>query len=135
MSAKTQKFSDPHWLETNGFAALAEISRLLEEQENEGRDALIRTLEFRKVLHPYEPILSALIQRAGLYPYLEDEDGLSTADLVNLEYHGAEGMNDIVLHSAQAKVYRALMDGANVILSAPTSFGKSLLIDAMIASG
>lgn len=134
MSASTQKFSNPTWLKEHGFSALAEISQLLEDQENEGRDALIRTLEFRDLLRPYEPIISALIQRAGLYPYIEDEEGLSTSDLVNLEYHSAQGLDDIVLHSAQAKVYRALMDGANVILSAPTSFGKSLLIDAVIAS-
>lgn len=134
MSASTQKFSNPAWLKEHGFSALAEISQLLEDKENEGRDALIRTLEFRDLLRAYDPIISALIQRAGLYPYLEDEDGLSTGDLVNLEYHSPQGLDDIVLHSAQAKVYRALMDGANVILSAPTSFGKSLLIDAVIAS-
>ncbi|HEY8943925.1 MAG TPA: DEAD/DEAH box helicase, partial [Polyangiaceae bacterium] len=31
-------------------------------------------------------------------------------------------------------VYRRLMDGSNIILSAPTSFGKSLVIDALVAS-
>lgn len=91
MSASTKKFSNPAWLKEHGFSALAEISQLLEDCENEGRDALIRTLEFRDLLRPYEPIISALIQRAGLYPYLEDEDGLSTSDLVNLEYHSAQG--------------------------------------------
>ncbi|MBS0206522.1 MAG: DEAD/DEAH box helicase [Planctomycetes bacterium] len=40
----------------------------------------------------------------------------------------------IVFHRAQAHVYRLLMEGKNVALSAPTSFGKSLIIDAMIAS-
>ena len=34
----------------------------------------------------------------------------------------------------QAEVYRELMAGRSVILSAPTSFGKSLIIDAIIAS-
>src|SRR5690606_19991022 len=33
------------------------------------------------------------------------------------------------------EVYRLLMGGENVILSAPTSFGKSLIVDALIASG
>ena len=135
MSTGTEKFSNPEWLKTNGFSALAEISQLLDSEENLGRDALIRALEHRKLLGQYEPILSALTQRAGLYPYLPDDAVLSTGDLVNLEYHSADGLDGIVLHSAQAKVYRALMDGVNVILSAPTSFGKSLLIDAMIASG
>jgi len=38
-----------------------------------------------------------------------------------------------VFHRAQAEVYRRLVDGENVILSAPTSFGKSRIIDAVIA--
>ena len=135
MNSGTERFSNPEWLRTNGFLALSEISQLLEAEENLGRDALIRALEHRSLLWQYEPILSALIQLAGLYPYLPDDAKLSTGDLVNLEYHSADGLDGIVLHSAQAKVYRTLMDGVNVILSAPTSFGKSLLIDAMIASG
>lgn len=134
MSPDTSRFSDQQWLKENGFSALADISRLLDSDEHTGRDALIRALEYRDLLPQYEPILSALIQRAGLYPYLRENTALSTGDLLNLEYHRPCGLDDIVMHSAQARVYRALMDGANVILSAPTSFGKSLLIDALIAS-
>jgi replicative superfamily II helicase len=48
--------------------------------------------------------------------------------------HRVEGMNEVVFHSSQAAVYNHLMDGKNVILSAPTSYGKSLIIDSMIAS-
>jgi replicative superfamily II helicase len=42
---------------------------------------------------------------------------------------------DLVFHRIQAEVYRRLLDGENVVLSAPTSFGKSLVIDALISSG
>jgi hypothetical protein len=130
------QFSDPDWLKENGFSALSQIATLLDTDENQGRDALIRLLEHRESISQYAPIVSALVQRAGLYPYLRAGDKISsTADLLNIEYHAPEGLEDIVLHAAQAKVYRALMDRANVILSAPTSFGKSLLIDAIIASG
>jgi hypothetical protein len=134
MNDEIIKFSNREWLAEKGFSALAEISRLLDSNANVGRDALIRTLEHRKFLGPYDEIIDALIQKAGLYPYLEDDRYLTTSDLVNYEYHSAEGLDGIHLHSAQARVYRALMDGVNVILSAPTSFGKSLLIDAVIAS-
>lgn len=41
---------------------------------------------------------------------------------------------DVVFHSSQAEAYRKLLSGVNVVLSAPTSFGKSLIIDAMISS-
>lgn len=128
------QFSDPQWLKDNAFQALAEISYLLTQNENAGREALIRTLEFRSVLDGYQTIITALVQRAGLYPYTSNPENLSTSDLLNFEFHKVVGLDEIVLHSVQGQVYRALLDGANVILSAPTSFGKSLLIDAMVAS-
>lgn len=128
------KFSDPQWLKDNAFQALSEISYLLTQNENAGREALIRTLEFRSVLEEYQNIITALVQRAGLYPYTSNPENLSTADLLNFEFHKVVGLDEIVLHNVQGQVYRALLDGANVILSAPTSFGKSLLIDAIVAS-
>jgi replicative superfamily II helicase len=42
--------------------------------------------------------------------------------------------DEIVFHRVQAEVYARLMEGENVVLSAPTSFGKSLIIDAVVAS-
>jgi replicative superfamily II helicase len=39
-----------------------------------------------------------------------------------------------VFHSEQAVVYERLLSGENVVLSAPTSFGKSLVIDALLAA-
>ena len=135
MSSITPKmFSDSTWLAENKFEALAEVSRLLAEKENAGRDALIRVLEYAEIFGDYMPIVESLVQRAGLFPYQENMRTLSTDNLLNFEFHAVEGMDDIILHSVQGQVYRALVEGANVILSAPTSFGKSLLIDAMIAS-
>lgn len=134
MNRPLQKFSDPIWLGQDGFSALVEISQLLESSEADGREALIRVLEYSDLLKEFTPVISSLIQKAGLYPYLKNSDSLTTSDLVNYEYHAVSGLDGVYLHSAQAKVYRTLMDGTNVILSAPTSFGKSLLIDAMIAS-
>jgi len=49
--------------------------------------------------------------------------------------HRADGaMGDYVLHRSQARALNWLMSGASVILSAPTSFGKSLLIDIVISA-
>jgi hypothetical protein len=39
-----------------------------------------------------------------------------------------------VFHAEQAEVYRLLLAGENVVLSAPTSFGKSLILDAVIGA-
>lgn len=136
MSTINQKnFSDSKWLQDNAFEALSMIAGCVNEDENEARECLIRMLEHREILSSYKPIIDSLVQRVGLFPYLDAGiSNLTTSDLLNIESHAPEGMDDIILHSMQAKVYRALMDGANVILSAPTSFGKSLLIDAAIAS-
>ena len=43
--------------------------------------------------------------------------------------------DDFVFHSTQAQVYARLMDGDTVILTAPTSFGKTLIVDALVVSG
>ena len=45
-----------------------------------------------------------------------------------MEMHRVKGLDEVILHSSQAEVYNYLMDGKNVILSAPTSYGKSLII-------
>jgi len=134
ITSNMARFSDREWLSQNSFEALSEISLLLNERENSGRDALIRVLEYRSEFVGLDSIITSLIQKAGLFPYLTELESLSSADLLNLEFHSVVGLGEIVLHSVQGKVYRALCDGQNVILSAPTSFGKSLLIDAMIAS-
>jgi len=55
--------------------------------------------------------------------------------LLAYELHRPPSMDEtFVFHRAQAEVYRRLVDGENVVLSAPTSFGKSKIIDAIIAS-
>ncbi len=101
------------------------------------QEILIRLLARRDECVGQEALLNALLRHVGLFPYAEP-DHLGTRDLVALEFHrpaGPLGDAGVVFHRVQAEVYWALMGGENVILSAPTSFGKSLLIDAMVASG
>jgi hypothetical protein len=132
-----QQFSNTSWLSEDPFRALSLISRALTKDEFYGRQALVRALEHQEVFEGYSDILGSLVHQAGLQPYLAlmGEWTGSTADQLDLEFHTVDGLEDVVLHSMQGRVYRTLCDGTNVILSAPTSFGKSLLIDAMIASG
>src|SRR5690606_11742605 len=79
-------------------------------------------------------ILDAAVRELGLFPYLQP-GSLSTQDLIAYEFHRPRGLPRVAFHRAQARVFRDLMRGENVVLSAPTSFGKSLLIDAIVASG
>ncbi len=80
-------------------------------------------------------VLDSRVRQVGLFPYLSPND-LGTADQIAWEFnHPASMPDDIVFHEPQTRVYRELVRGHNVVLSAPTSFGKSLVTDAVIASG
>ena len=103
--------------------------------ESVGREMVLRALEWRDSFHIGGPILDALARSVGLYPYV-DPSALDLRDSIAYEYHKPEKMAaKFVFHREQAEVYRRLMAGDNLILSAPTSFGKSKIVDAAIASG
>ena len=106
------------------------------DDERLARELVIRLLERREMLNGHREVLDALVRELGLFPYLDPQQ-LSVADQIAYEIHRPLNMTDIdvVFHEAQAHVYRELLAGRNVILSAPTSFGKSLVIDALVASG
>ncbi|TXJ41554.1 DEAD/DEAH box helicase [Brachyspira aalborgi] len=75
------------------------------------------------------------MRKSGIYPYLEKyiktaifEDKL-VYSLFNLNINN----EDVILHREQLKVLNLLLKGENIVLSAPTSFGKSYIIDALIS--
>lgn len=121
------------------FPVLSSLLALLNEDaprlEEPLRQATIRLLERRDELNGNTPLLMAAVRHLGLYPYL-DTAYLNTADLIAYEAHRPEGeeVEEYVFHERQLAVYQHLIDGENVIVSAPTSFGKSLVIDAIAAS-
>lgn len=127
---------DPSGLENRSFDAAACLSReIADPPDPADQDLLLRALEHRSRFGPSQPVLDSLTRAAGLFPYLDPED-LSAGDLLAFEFHRPVDFDDtITFHRVQAQVYRELLDGRNVVLSAPTSFGKSLIIDAMIATG
>ncbi len=59
---------------------------------------------------------------------------LSKSALVREAYTTQIGNEEIILHGPQAEVFSLLISGKSVVLSAPTSFGKSLIIDAVIST-
>ncbi|HEV8529538.1 MAG TPA: DEAD/DEAH box helicase, partial [Actinomycetes bacterium] len=128
--------SPPDPLRERAFDVLAGIAATASEQpEGMSRELLIRALDRREDFDGTAPMLDALVRHHGLYPYLADPDELGTADRIAYEVHRPVGTDDLVFHAEQAQVYRLLADGHNVVLSAPTSFGKSLIIDGVIATG
>lgn len=123
------------WLQTP-FQLLADISKVCSSNVEIGRELVIRILEEKEnIAHEYQEIIDDLAMQVGLYPYVTALEDLSLRNALMHAAHRADGtMNDYVLHSSQARVLRRLLDGESIILSAPTSFGKSLLIDVIISA-
>lgn len=121
---------------TDPFAVLQELSAHLNSDRNENvsRDLLLRALKWRDAFAPYVEILDSLSRSVGLFPYI-DPDSLNFRDAIAHQFHQPENFEEVVFHREQAEVYRRLIAGDSVILSAPTSFGKSLVVDAVIAKG
>jgi superfamily II helicase len=128
--------SDPERVRASGFEILQELCRLTSaSDEQDVQDMVLRALEMREHFVLGQEILDGLVRHFGLFQYLEPAD-LPWPDQIAYEVHRPANLEDeIVFHRPQAEVYWTLLAGENVILSAPTSFGKSLIIDAVIASG
>lgn len=135
------QLADKDLIARQPFALLKEMTRLFNSRssgnsrsEDQCRDVVFRALEHREAFAGYTTILDGLVRELGLFPYLEEEP-LSLMDSIAYEYHRPLTFGEpMVFHREQAEVYRRLLAGDNIILSAPTSFGKSRVIDAIIAS-
>lgn len=111
-------------------------SRLLasKEDENHGRDLVIRVRDaWDKIPENTKPIWNQLTESAGLYPYV-DHSQLPTTATIRYEYHKSPFLQDVYLHQEQQILSLELLSKRSVVVSAPTSFGKSLLIEEVIAS-
>ena len=116
------------------FAKCSLINRHIETgNEQSARDGVIQLLHYCQSQDiPPPPVLNALTRMVGLYPYLRT--GLSWDEQFLLSAFTADaGDGEVVLHREQAAVLKLLLDGTNLALSAPTSFGKSFIVDAFIS--
>ena len=126
----------PDEIKANAFHLLQTIAGLTFDRQDEAiaQELILRALENRDAFGSSEIVLEGLVREMGLFPYL-DQEKLTFRDHLAYETHRPEKLEDgIVFHAPQAKVYWAILDGKNVVLSAPTSFGKSLITDAVIAT-
>lgn len=90
--------------------------------------------EFGGTYNPYMELINHLIREVGLLPYI-DMDTASWEDRFACEAFKVNigEKKQYVLHTAQSQVLKNLLEGKSVAVSAPTSFGKSFIIDAFIA--
>lgn len=123
-------------LPADAFSILSTVSKFCYIDFDIGRELVIRVLDRRNELNAdHQHILDELAIQVGLHPYVNDLERLSLRGALAHASNRADGeMVDFVLHSAQSRVLNLLLEGKSVILSAPTSFGKSLLIDVAISS-
>jgi hypothetical protein len=118
------------------FSIFKICSQLIIEDEQKAQKLLVNILNNRsKFESSLNPILSDLIEAVGFYPYLLKEQLTleSTDALIRQEYHHSDNL-DKFLHEDQKFLLSLLNSDKNVIVSAPTSFGKSLLIEEFVAS-
>jgi replicative superfamily II helicase len=118
------------------FEACSAINELLDcGRKVEARNELIRLLDFHEKENiQYSPLVNHIIRQAGLFPYLDPETS-SWQDRFVFESFKVDIGNEepVTLHSEQSRVLKLLLEGVDLAVSAPTSFGKSMIIDAFIA--
>ena len=120
----------------NSFAISQLCSLLLRSRENEkyGREIVIRIQDaWKKIDKNTYPIWNDLTAAAGLYPYVDPKQ-LSQSSLLCYEYHKSPHLKDVYLHEEQQYLSLELQSKRSLVVSAPTSFGKSLLIEELVAS-
>ncbi|HIF9213462.1 TPA: DEAD/DEAH box helicase [Photobacterium damselae] len=127
-----KKLNDPLFSDWDGF--LLSLVNQYNEHTNESlvQDIVIRALE-RKDEMPSGFILDHVLGELGLYPYV-DKETYTTKDKFRKSIFTTPQDEQKTFHIRQAEVFHRIMSGENVILSAPTSFGKSLIIEALVAS-
>ena len=119
--------------------AIAKITSIsLRNDEENGRKIIIYVLDnWQKIPDETIEVWTDLIESAGFYPYLEKEKEKlkfnNLAGEIRKGCHLSENLGDKYFHEEQKHLKNILDAGKNLIVSAPTSFGKSLLIEEMVA--
>lgn len=120
----------------NSFNLSNYCSRLLTTNDSGiGRDLLISIIDKLDYIDQNTyPIWNDLLSAYGLYPYINTEL-LGDSNTLRFEFHKSKFLENVYFHEEQLKIANDLLSKKSVVLSAPTSFGKSLLIQEVIASG
>ncbi|AVR69855.1 TPA: DEAD/DEAH box helicase [Pseudomonas aeruginosa] len=120
----------------DSFEHCHEINELiLAGNEGDARNKLIKLLDFfEESGEKYTPLVNSLIRQLGLYPYL-DVESASWQDKYVFEAFKVDvgGGSRLTLHREQSYLLNSLLDGKDIAVSAPTSFGKSFVIDSFIS--
>lgn len=109
-----------------------------EDQRNARRIAIHVLDNWEKICKDTYDLWLDIIESLGFYPYVEEKSNdylsASLADKIRKKYYLSNFLNNTYLHKEQKKLSEFILSGKNVIASAPTSFGKSLLIEEIVAT-
>lgn len=107
---------------------------LTKNNDNEAREELIKLLDFHAENQlEYSTLVNHLIRVTGLFPYIQTETSNWEERYVYEAFKVNVGEKEpITLHREQSLLLKKLLNGKNIAVSAPTSFGKSFVIDAYI---
>lgn len=123
-------------LNTEIFEECAQINALIENSKKaEARSMVINLLDkLRRDGNEYTPLINHVIREVGLFPYIDPKTALWEDQVVVEAFKANVGDEaPVTLYSAQSHVLKRLLLGDNIAVSAPTSFGKSFIVDAFIA--
>lgn len=123
-------------LNTEIFEECAQINALIENSNKaEARSMVVNLLDkLRRDGNEYTPLINHVIREVGLFPYIDPKTALWEDQVVVEAFKANVGdETPVTLHSAQSHVLKRLLLGDNIAVSAPTSFGKSFIVDAFIA--
>lgn len=103
-------------------------------KEGEARELLIRLLaSYEENGDSYDEITNHLLREVGLYPYMQENTATWEDSFVKNLFETEVSPNERkVLHREQFHLLNSLIEGKDIAVSAPTSFGKSFIIDAFI---
>ncbi|MBW8358111.1 MAG: hypothetical protein K0M54_30170 [Pseudomonas sp.] len=120
------------------FEAISMAGALLNDSDREEAVSLeiaVRLLEVRQsqvLPEGCDQAIEYLAEECGLYQYI-DIDNFNFLSRSVIEAHSVLIGKKCYLHSKQMQALLWLLSGDNLVLSAPTSFGKSLLVDAYLS--
>jgi DEAD/DEAH box helicase len=118
------------------FLACHQVNDLLNQgNEATARNELIKILDYYEQENiEYDTLINHLIRQVGLYPYLQVETATWQDRFAYESFKVDVGDSEpVTLHREQSSILSKLILGNNLAVSAPTSFGKSFIIDSFIS--
>lgn len=107
---------------------------ILNKNDERARNELIKLLNYHSQENvEYGPLVNHLIRETGLYPYIDPSSALWDDRYIYEVFKVDVGLEEpVTLHREQSILLKRLINGESLAISAPTSFGKSFVIDAFI---